>query len=147
MVVMTQSTPSMSRSRIDIRSILNAHSEASASDMMAYMLNFERVLEGSVRSIIEAIRSRADAQQLLPALNDAMQQAFVMGAVDLQDATKNVVTAIQSGDRNKALAQALAWTSIAEESRTANMMFFQSCLLFGYAPNGKSLPDLEEAQS
>jgi|TARA_Y100000815_G_scaffold275358_2_gene313058 hypothetical protein len=141
---MNQNMPSMSRSRIDIRSILDAHEDASATDMMSYMVHFETVVEASVREVSQAIRSKSDLKTKQDVFSRVMAQAIVMGATDLEATSARALDAIKAGDRTRSLAAALAWIDIAEQSRSSNMMFFQACLLFGRAPNGKNLPDLPD---
>jgi hypothetical protein len=133
----------MSRSRIDIHAIIDAHQDASATDAMSYMIHFERVMENAVRTVAQTIRDKQNLQSLAGTFKEVMGQAIVMGASDLEDATVQALEAVASNDRRRALTQALAWTSIAEETRSSNMMFFQACLLFGRAPNGKDLPELD----
>jgi hypothetical protein len=140
---MNQNMPSMSRSRIDIRSILDAHEDVAATDLMSYMVHFETVVQASVREVAQAVRNKTDLKLQQEALSKAMAQAIVIGATDLQAATARTLEAIKAGDKTKSLANALVWIDIAEQSRSSNMMFFQACLLFGRAPNGKNLPDLD----
>jgi hypothetical protein len=146
MMNMTQNTPAMRRSRLDVLSIIEAHRDADAVDVMEYMINFEREMSLAVQAVRDTLREKRNLRDLVSTFNDVLVQALIMGATDLEAVTRSVLDGITSGDSARALARALSWTTIAEETRSSNMMLFQACLLFGRAPNGKAIPDLDEPE-
>jgi len=141
---MTQTIPSMSRSRIDIIHILQAFRDQSSTALMSAMISFERELSAAGEEVSLSLREKKDPAALVPTYQKLIAPCIMLGATDLLNATQAAIQSHEEGSSPAAVADALAWASLAEETRTVNMALFQVSQLFGRALNGKLLPDRVE---
>ena len=141
----TQKTqPTMSRSRINLYTVIQAHEDASAEDLMGCMLTFEEEVSEYLKEASEIVRNGKDFELLKDLLKKTIQQSIIMGAKDLTTQSRELTAAIDSRNDKKIRAKLYSWMTIAEETRTANIALFQACFLFGHALNGKELPHLSD---
>jgi hypothetical protein len=140
---MSDYTPSMTESRFDLLQVVQAHKEYEAAALMSAMIMLEKELSSTIRNVSHSIREKSDPKTRIEEFNGILERSLRLGANDLVAVTRTALISHKAGDRSGATADALLWLTIAEQTRIANIAFFQACQLFGRALNGKSLPSVD----
>jgi len=136
----------MAQNTLDLASILDAHREHSAEQLMSAMIRLVRQIDTSRKRIVQEMRGARRPGIIY----DSMMQPNVLAArlsadtllsvneraiLSFRDITRDDVNPMTA----QATADVLAWLSIAEQTSIALRLLFQTSRLYGRAPNGKRL--------
>lgn len=136
----------MAQNCLNIPALISANKDIGARPLMGALYRFEQDLVDARDRARKVLAQDLSPDEFVKDVRKLSKGLIRFGANDLLELSRRCETSMSGMDvlETSALDDLVVWITLAETTHVAVSILFQSSFMFGYAPNGKKLPEPDE---